>query len=669
MKTARQTSSLRRSLVMPAIAIMLVLSLGLVSVGYWAEKRIVGTMSEQLIRHMSNSIREHVTIIMDAPPRLLKRVQNAVARHRISLTDPHALAKELYALADDEPGVDWLYFANRGGGIISVGRLENGERVFLMSDNFRAGIIREYEATGDGRIAKLRKSDGYFDARRKQWYKTAKETGRSYWTKPYIGSVEPILGISLSAPAADRDGKAIGVYGLDLILTSLSDFMKRQRLGKTGRAFLMDGEGYLIASSGGVSPVVADHRGHQQRLAASEAPDLLVRATARHLSRHPEIIARSRLLAIQSFVFKDSALGRVSAAVDCFGTSNGDSWLVVSALPASEFLGDVQKAGLLSLGLMATLIMASLAGGFWAVNRVLRPLEALTTAAHVIAEGGWLEVPETDRNDEIGVLARALDNMTRALRNVHAELEQRVTERTAELREKELLLLQQTRLAALGEMIGNIAHQWRQPLNLLGLSAQELPMTYRQGNFSKEYLDTMVRKMLETIRHMSKTIDDFRNFSTPEKEKVDFRIVEVLHKTISLLDGTLHAHRIEAKVVADADPMIKGYPNELSQALLNIVVNARDALVAKAVTSPTITIVVETTDGSCVVTVADNAGGVPEEIMEKIFDPYFTTKAPDKGTGIGLYMTKIIIEKNMGGRISVRNTAEGAEFRIEMGKE
>jgi PAS domain S-box-containing protein len=267
------------------------------------------------------------------------------------------------------------------------------------------------------------------------------------------------------------------------------------------------------------------------------------------------------------------------------------------------------------------------------------------------------------------LLVQRVAERTAELSETIEKLKNEINERLnvqAELREKELLLLQQSRLAAMGEMICNIAHQWRQPLNMLGLLAQELPMNYKKGDFSAEYLEDNVKKMLETIRHMSKTIDDFRYFSLPGKEKVDFRIREIIGKTISLLEGSLSAQQIKCAVVAACDPVVNGYPNEFSQVLLNIMINARDAFVTQKVTSPTITIKIVTEGDRCVVTITDNAGGIPEEIIGKIFDPYFTTKGPDKGTGVGLYMSKTIIEKNMKGTLSARNVGDGAEFRIEI---
>jgi signal transduction histidine kinase len=253
-----------------------------------------------------------------------------------------------------------------------------------------------------------------------------------------------------------------------------------------------------------------------------------------------------------------------------------------------------------------------------------------------------------------------------ALRKANGELEMRIEQRTAELREKDQLLLLQSRQAAMGEMIGNIAHQWRQPLNLLGLTTQQLLMHYDMGDFDRTFLAENVDDMMELICHMSKTIDDFRNYFKPDKEKVEFRVQETIANTLSLLAGSLRNPHISVELNAKCDPVIFGYPNEFAQVILNIVANANDVLTEKNIENPTL-VVTTSSEGDCViVTIADNAGGIPEEIIDKIFDPYFTTKGPDHGTGIGLFMSKAIIEKNMGGRLSARNLANGAEFRIEV---
>lgn len=265
----------------------------------------------------------------------------------------------------------------------------------------------------------------------------------------------------------------------------------------------------------------------------------------------------------------------------------------------------------------------------------------------------------------------ALDNLElasqqRAMQNaLQAETNERL--QTVEtLREREQMLIQQSRNAAMGEMIGNIAHQWRQPLNTLGLFTQRLGCFYGTPSFNKEFLDDSVQKSMEIIQFMSRTIDDFRNFFSTEREKVRFRVDEAANKALSLVEASFKDSRINIEKEVRDDAVALGLPNEYAQVLLNIFINAKDALTERNIQFPRIKITVGTENGVSVVTIADNAGGIPVDIAGKIFDPYFTTKGPQQGTGVGLFMSKTIIESNMGGRLSARNIDEGAEFRIEV---
>jgi C4-dicarboxylate-specific signal transduction histidine kinase len=218
----------------------------------------------------------------------------------------------------------------------------------------------------------------------------------------------------------------------------------------------------------------------------------------------------------------------------------------------------------------------------------------------------------------------------------------------------------------MGEMIGNIAHQWRQPLNSLGMLVQQLLLYYDMGQFNRELLEKNVFISKDLIKHMSTTIDDFRNFFRPDKEKVEFKVTETIASTLSIIDDSFKSQHITVEVVAKAEPVVFGYQNEYGQVLLVILNNARDALTDRGTEDPRVTITIGVKENRAVVAVADNAGGIPEEIMDKIFDPYFTTKGPQQGTGVGLFMSKIIIEKNMGGKLSALNNVDGAEFRIEV---
>jgi C4-dicarboxylate-specific signal transduction histidine kinase len=268
-------------------------------------------------------------------------------------------------------------------------------------------------------------------------------------------------------------------------------------------------------------------------------------------------------------------------------------------------------------------------------------------------------------------LSFALDNQARELRRQQAE--QALRDETLQrleaveaLRRQEHILIQQNRQAAMGEMIGNIAHQWRQPLNTLGLFTQRLGFFYGSPSFNQEFLNTSVAKSMEIIQYMSRTIDDFRNFFSVEREKSEFTINEAVSRALTLVEAGFKECSIKIEKEENEDVIIRGFPNEFAQVLLNIFVNAKDAITERNIESPRLKITIGTENGASEVIIADNAGGIPVDIIDKIFDPYFTTKGPQQGTGIGLFMSKNIIEKNMGGRITVRNTDVGAEFRIEV---
>jgi C4-dicarboxylate-specific signal transduction histidine kinase len=271
-----------------------------------------------------------------------------------------------------------------------------------------------------------------------------------------------------------------------------------------------------------------------------------------------------------------------------------------------------------------------------------------------------LEITERQKAQEALVIKQL------QLEHLNQSLEIRVNEALAELRQRDQLLIQQGRLAAMGEMINNIAHQWRQPLNNIGLIVQSLRICYDAGKLTAAEMDLEITKAMNLILHMSNTIDDFRNFFRLDKHKQELPIGRLVKRSLDFLSAALNDCQIMVRLDVEEDVTATGYQNEYGQALLNILANAKDALLERKVADPQIIIHVRRENNRSVVTIRDNGGGIAEEILPKIFDPYFTTKEPNKGTGIGLYMSKVIIEQNMGGRLTARNVDEGVEFRIEL---
>lgn len=262
-------------------------------------------------------------------------------------------------------------------------------------------------------------------------------------------------------------------------------------------------------------------------------------------------------------------------------------------------------------------------------------------------------------------LQSVLDELRRernALGRLNETLEQRVAEEVEKNREKDHLMIRQSRLAGMGEMIGNIAHQWRQPLNTLSVLLANIEDSYDFGELTKQELSRQIRIGTHLVQQMSRTIDDFRNFFRPNKEKIAFSLSSTLAEIRIILGASLASHNIALEEDMPRDVVVISYANEYAQMLLNLVNNASEAIKQNDVANGRIRISVREENNMAVVCVRDNGGGIPEAVLPKIFDPYFTTKA--KGTGIGLYMAKAIIETNMGGSIEVRNIGDGAELRV-----
>jgi PAS domain S-box-containing protein len=271
-----------------------------------------------------------------------------------------------------------------------------------------------------------------------------------------------------------------------------------------------------------------------------------------------------------------------------------------------------------------------------------------------------------DASGAVTGILTALHDLTRTraieaeLRMLNQNLETRVGEEVKKNREKDHLLIQQSRLAAMGEMVHNIAHQWRQPLNALAILLANVRDEYAYNELTLEKLDDDLAVGNRLIDKMSHTIDDFRNFFSPNKEKSSFKLAEAVEQALAIISAGFESHNITVEVDTAEDVSAYGYPNEFSQALLNIINNAKEALQVRKQSAGVIDIRIAREDGMATLTIRDNAGGIPADVLPKIFDPYFTTK--EKGSGIGLYMTKMIIENSMGGSIAVRNIAGGVEF-------
>lgn len=255
------------------------------------------------------------------------------------------------------------------------------------------------------------------------------------------------------------------------------------------------------------------------------------------------------------------------------------------------------------------------------------------------------------------------------LRNSNKQLQHRIQRKVNELRERDRMMVQQSRQAAMGEMIENIAHQWRQPLNQLALIQSNIFFEFQLGKLNEGRMNEFRQQSETLMDYMTKTIDDFRNFFLPDREKAMFDVCHSVERASSLLEPTLKRYHIQVDLSCDGRPRAYGFENEFSQVLVNIINNAKDAILEHKTAAPTIWIDMRREADTTCIEVCDNGGGVDPKIIHRIFDPYFTTKFQSQGTGIGLYMVKTIMEKSMNGAIRVENRNGGACFILILPRE
>ena len=234
-------------------------------------------------------------------------------------------------------------------------------------------------------------------------------------------------------------------------------------------------------------------------------------------------------------------------------------------------------------------------------------------------------------------------------------------EKIKKIKEKQQILIQNSKMASMGEMIANIAHQWRQPLNSLSALHTVLMMDYEDnGKLTQEEIAQFKEESSQYIHKMSNTIDDFRNFFSPTKEKEQFVVSNAIKESIKFVKDSYLDSSVELiDRTQDGDTQICSYKNELMQVIMILLNNSRDAVVGNKIEKPQVIVDLLHKDEKIEIRVKDNGGGIDDDIMDRIFEPYFTTKFKSDGTGVGLYMSKMIIEDSIGGELVLENDDDG----------
>ena len=283
---------------------------------------------------------------------------------------------------------------------------------------------------------------------------------------------------------------------------------------------------------------------------------------------------------------------------------------------------------------------------------------------------------------KLKIKTREVENESKKVRNLNDTLEYRVNDAIKKNELQYRQMMQQTKLASMGEMIGNIAHQWRQPLSTISTGATGMQLQKEHGQLSDDQFHEMCETINKNAQYLSKTIDDFRNYIEGNRKRNVFNLKESIKSFINLVEGSIKNNHVNLVLDLQEDINIDGFENELTQCIINIYNNARDVLNEKEIENKLIFISSFTQTKRdlkdmkeyVIIKIKDNAGGIPAEILPKIFEPYFTTKHKSQGTGIGLHMTYNLIVDGMDGTIEANNVEyeyegksySGAEFTISL---
>jgi len=304
---------------------------------------------------------------------------------------------------------------------------------------------------------------------------------------------------------------------------------------------------------------------------------------------------------------------------------------------------------------------------FYAVIFILLILAIIFFLVYKMIKFKKLEVEKSkEMNQNLRKINRELSESEYQVILKNEQLEIKVDEVITRNKQNQTLLFQQSKMAAMGEMIGNIAHQWRQPLNALSALNVRLGMKYQVGKLSDKEMLLFEEKSNHLIQRMSSTIDDFRNFFYPNKSPKWFSIEQAIEEAIHFIESGYNINNIKLINYTNTKIEIKNHKNELIQVLLNIFNNSKDAIKSSKPVRGVVIVDVMESKKSLKITIQDNGGGINQEVIDRVFEPYFTTKFQDEGTGIGLYMSKMIVEESMYGKLTLENSENGVLTTIEI---
>ena len=661
----------------------------------------VENLAGQLVGEVSDRIDQHLDAYLAIPHQVNQINLQAIEQGLIRLDDQWALGQYFWKQMGVFQNMSYINFGSVAGEFIGVGRERGGNLYYEVIDQSHLGQIEQYAIGPDGEPTEIMGTTDY-DPLVDEWYADAVAAGHPVWSSIYQWDDQPnIFSISASYPVYDVSGNLNGVIGIDHILTQTNDFLSSLQVSASGCIVILERSGLVVASSSTAQAYTQTADG-VKRLNAFASQDPMIQASTQYLLDRFGDLDQIRTAQLLTFELQgDRQFIQVTPWQDDYGLD----WLVVVTVPESDFMGQINLNAQRTVLLCILALIVAVAIAIFTARWVTQPILHLNAAAKDLTRGNWDQSVTINRTDELGELAASFNQMAKQLKGLFETLEHRVQERTHELsaaldqlKATQAKIVAQEKLASLGALTAGIAHEIKNPLNFINnfadlsvelatelqeeLQQQHDKLSPEERQSIEDLLNDLsqnARKIHAHGKRADKIVRGMLMHSRGEQgDRQPTDINALLAESVNLAYHGMRAQDSSFNITIEAnyDDTIEPFPivsSDISRVFLNIINNACYATHIKAKQqhsyTPILTVSSHNKGEQIEIRIQDNGPGIPQLILDQIFNPFFTTKPTGEGTGLGLSISHDIIVQEHQGEVSV-NTKIGhyTEFIITLPK-
>ena len=504
------------------------------------------------------------------------------------------------------------------------------------------------------------------------------------WTDVYLDPAGLGWMISAIAPVY-KDNFLEGVVGVDVTLDRLISNILSIKLPYTSMSLLVDKKGNILAMSDGLETYFGLKELKAYSYSAPVVQTIRKPKDFNLFENTTNTLAMHLGESIKSELELSEYHSKSADFLITQNTINETGWKLVILLDTKSLLASTTtlKKRTDLIGYIAIILMTLFYFLFLAIiikraqkfsKLIVTPLHKLANATHDLKSKMSISKLEHSKISEIDILLDNFTAMSQELQEMYETMDTKIRNGVLEKIETQKVMIYQSRLAQMGEMISMIAHQWRQPLGSISTVAASVRLKLKLKKFNleteqgraeqSEYINNSLDKIEHYIHFLTTTIDDFRNFFKPDQQQQETTLQGIVDNALKIIGKSLEVHHIALVRIDESHRPFMTYTSQMTQVLINILKNAQDAILERDIKNGSITIHAYENEEVFLLEIEDNAGGIDETIIDKIFDPYFSTKMDKNGTGLGLYMSKTIIEEHCHGQLKAINTQVGVKFTI-----